>query len=116
MLSGVIELLTTARRAVARNVNTLMTATYWEIGRRVIENEQQGQKWAGYGEEVLARLAVDLMHRFGRGFSVDSVVRFRLSYSCFPAFPISATSLRKSADVPDALETLHRVGQQFPLP
>jgi hypothetical protein len=40
VLSGVVELLDAARRASARVVNTLMTATYWEIGRRIVEHEQ----------------------------------------------------------------------------
>ncbi len=54
VLSGVVELLDMARRASARVVNTLMTATYWEIGRRIVEHEQAGQKRAGYGEEVVS--------------------------------------------------------------
>jgi hypothetical protein len=48
--------------------NALMTATYWEVGRRIVEFEQGGEKRAGYGEELLARLADDLTARFGRGF------------------------------------------------
>ena len=44
VFSGVVELLDAARRASARVVNTLMTATYWEIGRRIVEHEQAGQK------------------------------------------------------------------------
>ena len=47
VLSGVVEMLDMARRASARVVNTLMTATYWEIGRRIVEHEQAGQKTRG---------------------------------------------------------------------
>jgi len=72
-----------------------MRATYWEIGRRIVEHEQKGQKRAGYGEEMLARLAVDLTRRFGRGFSADNLERFRRFYVCFPDRPISATLSRK---------------------
>jgi hypothetical protein len=68
VLSGVVELLDVARRASARVVNTLMTATYWEIGRRIVEHEQAGQKRAGYGEEVVSKFSKDLTQRFGRGF------------------------------------------------
>src|SRR5471032_1743154 len=60
VLSGVVELLDVARRASARVVNTLMTATYWEIGRRIVEHEQAGQKRAGYGEEVVIKFSKDL--------------------------------------------------------
>lgn len=134
VLSGVVELLDTARRAVARSVNAVMTATYWEIGRRIVEYEQKGQKRAGYGEEILTRLAVDLTRRFGRGFSADNLERFRRFYLCFPDRPISATLSRKFTDEPnshrstqpeeetqpltpsDLLDTLRTIGQQFPLP
>ena len=43
VFSGVVEMLDAARRASARVVNTLMTATYWEIGRRIVEHEQAGE-------------------------------------------------------------------------
>ena len=57
VLSGVVELLEQARRAAARAVNAIMTATYWEIGRRIVEFEQGGEARAGYGEQLLERLA-----------------------------------------------------------
>ena len=48
VFSSVIELLDAARRASARVVNSLMPATYWEIGRRIVDHEQAGQKRAEY--------------------------------------------------------------------
>ena len=63
-LSGLLE---SARRAAARTVNAVMTATYWEIGRRIVEFEQGGEKRAEYGAELLKTLAADLTRRFGRG-------------------------------------------------
>ena len=75
VLSGVVELLDAARRASARVVNSLMTATYWEIGRRIVEHEQAGKERAAYGAELLTRLSADLTKRFGRGFSVDNLER-----------------------------------------
>ena len=57
------QLLEAARRSSARAVNAFMTATYWDIGRRIVEFEQGGEKRAGYGEEVLRRLAHDLPTR-----------------------------------------------------
>jgi len=59
---------TLARANSVRNVNAIMTATYWEIGRRIVEFEQRGEKRADYGEELIRRLADDLVPRFGRGF------------------------------------------------
>ncbi|MEO7678910.1 MAG: DUF1016 N-terminal domain-containing protein, partial [Verrucomicrobiota bacterium] len=64
VLSGVVELLDAARRASARVVNLLMTATYWEVGRRIVEHEQAGEKRAEYGEELVRRFALDLTERF----------------------------------------------------
>lgn len=57
---GIVELLNVARQAAARNVNALMTASYWEIGRRIVEAEQKGKRRAGYGEQLIELLSVDL--------------------------------------------------------
>jgi hypothetical protein len=84
VLAGVVELLDTARRASARVVNTLMTATYWEIGRRVVEHEQAGRKRASYGEEVASKLSKDLTQRFGRGFGPAQVAAMRQFHLPFP--------------------------------
>jgi len=131
VLSGVVELLDAARRASARVVNSLMTATYWEIGRRIVEHEQRGQHRAGYGEEILARLSIDLTRRFGRGFSVDNLERARKFYLTFLSAkksatalrissstaiaPISATPLRKS-QAGEMVERLRGIAERFPLP
>jgi hypothetical protein len=54
MLDRVIGLIDEARRASARTVNALMTATYWLIGRHIVEFEQQGKTRAEYGEESMS--------------------------------------------------------------
>ncbi len=68
LLTGVSELLEQARHAAARSVNAIITATYWEIGRRIVEYEQAGKDRAQYGEELLKRLSKDLTARLGKGF------------------------------------------------
>jgi predicted nuclease of restriction endonuclease-like (RecB) superfamily len=100
LLGGVSELLESARRASARAVNAFMTATYWEVGRRIVEFEQAGKVRAEYGEEVLQRLADDLTARFGRGFSRFNLGRFRQFYLAAPADQIRATLSLKSSDSP----------------
>jgi hypothetical protein len=60
LVVGIGELLETARRTTMRAVNAVMTATYWEIGRRIVEFEQGGADRAKYGEGLLKRLAADL--------------------------------------------------------
>jgi len=57
------RLLEAARRVSARTVNAFMTATYWEIGRRIVEFEQGGKERAEYGETLLLRLSHDLTAR-----------------------------------------------------
>jgi predicted nuclease of restriction endonuclease-like (RecB) superfamily len=91
LIGGIAELLEAARRTAARTVNALMTATYWEIGRRIVEFEQGGAKRAEYGEGLMARLADDLTARFGRGFSRQNLQRFRLFYLSQPAEKICST-------------------------
>jgi predicted nuclease of restriction endonuclease-like (RecB) superfamily len=69
-----------ARRASARTVNAIMTATYWEMGRRIVEFEQAGKARADYGEQLLECLGKDLTARFGRGFGHESLRLFRALY------------------------------------
>lgn len=84
ILADVAGLLEAARRTSARAVNAVMTATYWEIGRRIVEFEQHGRSKAGYGEQVMARLSADLTHRFGRGFSRRNIEQMRLFHLAWP--------------------------------
>ncbi len=95
VLADVVHLIHEARHAAARAVNTVMTATYWEIGRRIVEHDQGGEARAGYGEALLARLSADLTKRFGRGFSVDNLETARLFYIAYPGHEISETASRK---------------------
>ena len=74
---SIVELLNAARQTAARNVNALMTASYWEIGRRIVEAEQKGKRRAGYGEQLIERLSLDLTQRFGRGFSARNLEQMR---------------------------------------
>jgi predicted nuclease of restriction endonuclease-like (RecB) superfamily len=97
LLGAVSELLESARRSSARAVNAFMTATYWEIGRRIVEFEQGGEKRAEYGEQLLKRLASDLTARLGRGFSVQNIENMRLFYGVCGTKEISQTLSRKSA-------------------
>jgi predicted nuclease of restriction endonuclease-like (RecB) superfamily len=95
-------LLEAARRSAARAVNALITATYWEIGRRVVEFEQRGRERAFYGATLLQKLSADLTRRFGRGFSPDNLESMRSFYLAFPPSKISETVSRKS---PEAMHT-----------
>ena len=80
VVAQVVGLLEQARRNSARSVNAIMTATYREIGRRIVEHEQKGKKRAEYGEALLHRLAEDLTARFGKGFSERNLLAMREFY------------------------------------
>lgn len=80
LLADISGLLDQARRASARTVNNILTATYWEIGRRIVEFEQGGKARAEYGGELLKALSRDLTAKHGRGFSRTNLQQMRLFY------------------------------------
>jgi len=111
-----------------------MTATYWEIGRRIVELEQGGEERAEYGKEMVKRLAVDLTGRFGRGFASRTLYRmrrFHLAYSeilgtLSPIFEIDSetgekrisptVSAKSQTTSGTGLTTIPDIAKSFPLP
>jgi uncharacterized protein DUF1016 len=79
-----VALLERARVNSARSVNAVMTATYWEIGGGIAEQEQLGEKRAQYGKALLRGLPEDLRPRFGRGFSECNWLAMRKFYRAWP--------------------------------
>jgi predicted nuclease of restriction endonuclease-like (RecB) superfamily len=140
LLTGIGALLEESRRSVVRAANCFMTATYWEIGRRIVEFEQGGKKRAEYGEDLLNQLAEDLTERHGRGFGWRNLASMKLFYLSYPEIlqtpsakllgsgeianlqtlsaksssPNSATLSRKSPA--DSLSLLQALAARFPLP
>jgi len=95
LIGDISSLLESARRTSARAVNTILTAAYWEIGRRIIEYEQSGEERAEYGHQLLKNLSYDLTKNFGRGFSADNLESMRLFYLTYSLIEISETVSRK---------------------
>lgn len=95
--ADIVALLEAARRAAARSVNALMTATYWAVGRRIVEFEQGGQERAAYGEALIVRLSADLTARFGRGFSRQNLQQMRQFYLSWPPERLLQMPSAKSA-------------------
>jgi predicted nuclease of restriction endonuclease-like (RecB) superfamily len=121
---GIVDLLQAARAQAARSVNALMTASYWEIGRRIVEAEQKGKRRAGYGDALVKRLAIDLTAQFGRGFGVVNLSQMRALYSTWPPGAIFQTLSEKlrqghpipiSGTAPRKL-SLPELSAAFPLP
>lgn len=103
--SQIIDLLQSARDIIVRSVNQTMVLTYFEIGKMIIEEEQDGKERADYGKQVLKGISSVLSKEFGKGFSVDNLEnmrRFFLAYeksetlSRISSKVISETSSRKS--------------------
>ena len=98
--AGIVELLKAARSVTARNVNSIMTATYWEIGRRIVESEQGGTARAAYGDELIKHLASDLSRQFGRGFGVVNLSQMKRFFLAWPTEGIFQTLSEKSPTSP----------------
>ncbi len=77
LIAEVRELIVSARNAAASTVNTLQVMTNFEIGRRIVEHEQKGEKRAEYGVKLLEALSAQLTEEFGRGFSVTNLKLMR---------------------------------------
>ncbi|RZV18285.1 PDDEXK nuclease domain-containing protein [Aliarcobacter butzleri] len=77
------ELLYSAKNKVYQTINTTMTQTYFQIGKRIVEEEQGGQIRAEYGKSLLKLLSVELINEFGKGFSVDNLENMRRFYLAF---------------------------------
>jgi hypothetical protein len=80
LVASITDLLDHARRSSARAVNGILTAAYWEIGRRIVEFDQGGKARAEYGEALIERLAHDLGAKAGRGFSERNLRQMRAFY------------------------------------
>ena len=76
------EVLHEARQKVYHKTAYTMIECYWEIGRRIVEKEQQGNDRAGYGKEILQSLSTEL----GKGFSTRSLRDIRKCYLTFPVW------------------------------
>ena len=77
------ELLYSAKNRVYQTINTTMTQTYFQIGKRIVEEEQGGETRAEYGKSLLKLLSVQLINEFGKGFSVDNLENMRRFYLAF---------------------------------
>jgi len=92
LINDIKILLHSAKNSIYQTINATMTQTYWEIGRRIVEEEQGGEKRAEYGKALIQKLSIELAQDFGKGFSVDNLENMRKFYL---AYPKSETVSRK---------------------
>jgi len=86
------QILEAARLGLSRTVNTTQVVANWLIGREIVEEEQQGEKRAGYGERLLGELSERLQAEFGGGYSVDNLEWFRQFYLAYPRLLVLGNS------------------------
>lgn len=83
-VEGIKQLVEEARLKSYAAINAVMLDTYWNIGRRIVEHEQQGKSRADYGARLLSLLADELTAIYGKGFSARNLRNFRQFYVLFP--------------------------------
>ena len=116
------KILESAREGVARTVNTTQVIANWLIGREIVEEEQQGKRRAGYGENLLAGLSARLTTDYGKGFAVRNLEHCRSFYFAYPGLLAKSNAVRSISspaakpEISNALrsefEMGHAVGSQ----
>ncbi len=81
LIKDIRAIIEDSKKLVVRNVNTIMLQTYWNIGRRIVEEEQNGNDKANYGEYIIKNLSIELSKEYGRGFSSTNLKMMRRLYN-----------------------------------
>ena len=119
LFEKISNLLNEARKATLRTINKAMVYSYYEIGRMIVEDEQEGKSRAEYGKQILTDLSNHLSKEFGKGYSVDNLENMRRFYLIYSdaqnvidsGNEISETLSRIST--PEISETLSRKFKPF---
>jgi hypothetical protein len=93
LLGSLGELIRQARQKALRAVDTLQVQTCWQIGRHIVEFEQEGAERAAYGKQLLPTLAKMLTAEFGKGFDERNLRHMRDFYQTFPIWNAVRTEL-----------------------
>jgi len=107
-ISDIKSILSSARSKAYYAINFAMVEAYWQIGRRIVEEEQHGKERADYGTYIVKMLSKELTAEFGKGFSERSIWQFRQFYQMFPEFEIMRTPLAQSHNIDNNQNTIVR--------
>ena len=83
-LTEAIAIVEKGRQAAYSAVNQAMIATYWQLGKHIVEFEQGGAERAQYGKDLMDRLSMELTAKFGKGYTARNLRNFRQFYLLFP--------------------------------
>ncbi len=108
-VKDVKDIISQGRQAAYNTTNTVIVSTYWNIGKRIVEEEQHGSRRAEYGKEIISVLSKELTKEFGKNYSERNLRYYRRFYSLFPNFEIwnacvpnlTWTHFRRLLSVPD---------------
>jgi len=84
LITDIAQIIERARGQVRQSINTAMVDSYWQIGRLIVEHEQNGEARAEYGKQQLQFLSTQLTEQFGKGFDVTNLRNMRRFYLAFP--------------------------------
>lgn len=84
LLQAIRGVLSQARQHLQQTVNSTMVQAYWQVGRLIVKEEQQGKERSEYGKQQLKTLSRQLTKEFGKGFDVTNLRRMRQFYQTFP--------------------------------
>ncbi|OOH90626.1 hypothetical protein BMT54_04115 [Pasteurellaceae bacterium 15-036681] len=84
LIGNIAKIIEQARSQVRQTVNSVMVQSYWEIGRLLVEDEQQGQERAEYGKYILKNVSERLTEMYGKGFDITNLRNMRQFYLAFP--------------------------------
>lgn len=93
LVDDIRHLIISGRTQVITAVNVTMVTTYWAIGQRIVEEEQQGEQRAEYGQYLIIELSNRLTQEFGKGFNVSNLYLMRRFYLSFPIVDTLCTQL-----------------------
>jgi len=87
-VADVKSIIENGRNQAYASVNLSMINTYWNVGQRIVEEEQHGEKRAEYGAELLKNLAIELIPEYGSNYSERRLLDYRLFYLSFKGLKI----------------------------
>lgn len=94
------DILENARRNAQTAVNLSMVYAYYEIGRKIIEEEQQGKNRATYGKQLLKELSAYLTKKYGKGYSAENLKLMRRFYTVYSQDQIGETVFTQFENLP----------------
>lgn len=106
LFQQVVALLKNAQQQVIRTINSTMVYTYFEIGRMIVEEEQNGKERAAYGKQVLKELSKELTKEFGKGFSVDNLQNMRRLYFIYSNYETLSSNLKINAEKSETVSSI----------